>query len=61
MIVIEKMRSDEFSVYLRKLVENYAVENVKSGRWEEKSALEKSKKEVDSLLIDGLNTRTTNC
>ncbi|HPJ32588.1 GNAT family N-acetyltransferase [Mesotoga prima] len=56
MIVIEKMRSDEFSVYLRKLVENYAVENVKSGRWEEKSALEKSKREVDSLLTDGLNT-----
>jgi len=25
MIAIEKMRSDEFSVYLRKLVENYAV------------------------------------
>lgn len=57
MIGIEKMGPDEFKVYLKKLVENYAVENVKSGRWEKENALEKSKREVRSLLNDGLNTK----
>ena len=56
MIRLEKMKPDEFEVYSEGLVRNYAIENVKSGRWEEKDALEKSRREIDSLLTNGLNT-----
>jgi len=57
MITLEKMKPEEFEVYSEGLVKNYAIENVKSGRWEEKDALEKSRREIDSLLTDGLNTK----
>ncbi len=57
MIRLEKMKPDEFEVYSEGLVRNYAIENVKSGRWEEKDSIEKSRREIDSLLTDGLNTR----
>ncbi len=57
MIRLEKMKYEEFEDYLGKLVRYYAIENVKSRRWEESSALEKARMEIDALLSEGLETK----
>ncbi|MGC9321252.1 MAG: GNAT family N-acetyltransferase [Kosmotogaceae bacterium] len=57
MIRLEKMKYEEFEDYQEKLVRYYAIENVKSGRWEESSALEKARMEIDALLSEGLETK----
>lgn len=57
MIRLEKMKYEEFEDYHEKLVRYYAIENVKSGRWEESSALEKARMEIDALLSEGLETK----
>ena len=51
------MKYEEFENYHEKLVRYYAIENVKSGRWEESSALEKARMEIDALLSEGLETK----
>src|SRR5579864_561662 len=50
------MTDQEFEAWLPATVAEYAAEHVRTGRWSEKEALEKSREEVNRLLPKGLHT-----
>jgi ribosomal protein S18 acetylase RimI-like enzyme len=51
------MSEREYELFLEKTIPNYAAENVKAGYWLEEEALEKSRKEHNGLLPDGVNSK----
>ncbi len=51
------MTQTEFDAFFARLIPEYAAENVKAGYWDESEALEKSRKQTESLLPDGLQTK----
>lgn len=51
------MTQSEFDAFLERLVPDYAAVNVRAGYWNEDEALEKSRKQTESLLPDGLHTK----
>ena len=50
------MTQPEFDAFLVRSVPEYAADHVRAGNWTESEALEKSRKEFDDLLPQGLNT-----
>ena len=56
MTILIPMTEDEFQMYLEYHIQDYAQEHVKSGRWSEEEALEKSAEEYQQLLPQGLQT-----
>jgi ribosomal protein S18 acetylase RimI-like enzyme len=50
------MTQTEYDAFLARLIPEYAEENVRAGYWHESEALEKSRKETDSLLPKGLQS-----
>jgi len=57
MVRLVPMSENEYSVYLEKTIPNYAADNVNAGYWQEKDALERSRKSFENLLPDGVNTK----
>lgn len=55
-LILQKMNENKFKVFRDDQIKDYARENVEAGFWEESDALEKSRKEVDKLLPNGLDT-----
>jgi len=51
------MTQPEFEAFLERLIPDYAADNVRAGYWSEDEALEKSRKQTESLLPDGLHTK----
>ena len=51
------MTQPEYEAFLARLIPEYAADNVKAGYWDEAEALEKSRKQTESLLPQGLQTR----
>ncbi len=56
MTILIPMSTEKYSDYLDSGVLNYAKENVESGRWPEKGALERSRANFNQLLPQGLET-----
>ena len=56
MVHLIPMTEGEFQLYLQTAVREYAEEHVKAGNWHPDDALEKSEKEFQSYLPDGLAT-----
>jgi ribosomal protein S18 acetylase RimI-like enzyme len=50
------MTEQEFGAWLPGTIAGYAAEHVRTGRWSEEEALEKSRKETNDLLPKGLHT-----
>ena len=50
------MTQTEFDAFLERIIPEYAADNVKAGYWDESEALEKSRKETNGLLPQGLQT-----
>jgi ribosomal protein S18 acetylase RimI-like enzyme len=50
------MTEKEFQAWLPGTIAGYAAENVRTGRWSQEEALEKSREETDRLLSRGLRT-----
>ena len=50
------MTQAEFEVFLEREIPDYAAEHVRAGNWTESESLEKSHKEFESLLPQGLKT-----
>ena len=48
------MTQPEYDEYLKQLIPDYAADNVRAGYWDESEALEKSRKQLESLLPQGL-------
>ncbi len=51
------MTQAEYEAFLVRLIPEYAADNVKAGYWDESEALEKSRKQTESLLPQGLQTK----
>ncbi|MFM2483729.1 GNAT family N-acetyltransferase [Celerinatantimonas yamalensis] len=54
--VLEKMSVQEFSTYFERLIIEYAKENIASGRWPEKGAIQHSRSDLWGLLPNGIYT-----
>lgn len=50
------MTQAEYDVYIERLITDYAADNVRTGYWSEEEALERSRKQTESLLSQGLQT-----
>ncbi len=50
------MTQPEFDAFLAQAVPEYAADNVRAGYWDEAEALEKSRKEFEMLLPQGLQS-----
>lgn len=53
------MTQTEYEAFFEHLVEEYAKDNVRAGYWHESEALEKSRKETEGLMPQGLHTANT--
>jgi RimJ/RimL family protein N-acetyltransferase len=51
------MTQSVYEEYLKHLIPDYAADNVRAGYWDETEALEKSRKQIESLLPQGLETK----
>ncbi len=56
MIELQVMAESDFQEYLTRAVETYAAEKVKAGNWREDEALDRSCKEFNDLLPEGVHT-----
>jgi len=51
------MTQTEFDAFLEQIIPNYASENVRAGYWSKDESLERSRKQTESLLPQGLQTK----
>ena len=56
MTTLIPMTQPEFDAFLAQAVPDYAEDNVRAGYWDEAEALEKSRKEFETLLPQGLQS-----
>lgn len=50
------MTQSEFDAFFEQLIVGYAADNVRAGYWHESEALEKSRKQTEGLMPQGLHT-----
>src|SRR5689334_1348781 len=53
MVKLEPIEQGDFDRFLESEIGNYAADHVRNGNWSPEGALEKSRKEFESLLPDG--------
>jgi len=53
MVKLEPIEQGDFDRFLESEIRNYANDHVRNGNWSPEGALEKSRKEFESLLPDG--------
>jgi ribosomal protein S18 acetylase RimI-like enzyme len=51
------MKQEDFEPYLERDIKEYAEEHVRNGNWKQEGALERSRKEHEKLLPDGLQSK----
>ena len=56
MITLEPMQQEEFDRVMENEIKNYAADHVRNGNWPEEGSLERSRKEFETLLPDGVHT-----
>ena len=47
----------EFDAFIEHLIPGYAADNVRAGYWSDDESIEKSRKQTESLLTQGLQTK----
>lgn len=57
MVKLEPMQQDDFDRFLEIEIRDYAKEHVRNGNWPEEGSLERSRKEFDHYLPDGLHSK----
>jgi ribosomal protein S18 acetylase RimI-like enzyme len=57
MVKLIKMLQSEFEPYLERGVHEYAADHVRNGNWTAEEALEKSRKQFQDLLPEGVNSQ----
>lgn len=57
MVQLVPMEQKEFNPYLERDIQEYAEEHVRNGNWKQEEALERSRKEHQQLLPDGLQSK----
>ncbi len=56
MIRLTKMNADDFRAYLERAIPDCAQSHVRAGNWAPEEALERSRKEFETLLPDGVDS-----
>lgn len=56
MITLEPMQQEDFDNVLESEIRNYAADHVRNGNWPDEGSLERSRKEFESLLPQGIHT-----
>ncbi len=57
MVKLVPMKQEDFESYLERDIHEYAEEHVRNGNWKPEEALERSRKEHQQLLPDGLQSK----
>jgi ribosomal protein S18 acetylase RimI-like enzyme len=57
MITLEPIQQEDFDRMIDTEIRGYAEEHVRNGNWPPEGALERSKKEFDALLPDGIHSK----
>lgn len=57
MVRLVKMQQEDFEPYLERGIREYADDHVRNGNWTTEESLERSRKEFQELLPDGVNSR----
>jgi ribosomal protein S18 acetylase RimI-like enzyme len=57
MVSLVPMQQDDFEVFIERGIRKYAEDHVRNGNWPAEGALEKSKKEFERYLPDGLQSK----
>ncbi len=57
MVKLVPMKQEDFESYLERDIREYAEEHVRNGNWKPEEALERSRKEHQQLLPDGLQSK----
>ena len=57
MVRLEALQQDDFERFLEREVRGYAEDHVRNGNWPEEGALERSRKEFEFYLPDGIHTQ----
>jgi ribosomal protein S18 acetylase RimI-like enzyme len=57
MIKLESLQQEDFERFLEREIQGYAEDHVRNGNWPAEGALERSRKEFESYLPDGIHTR----
>ncbi len=57
MVRLVKMQQEDFEPYLERGIREYAEDHVRNGNWTAEESLERSRKEFQELLPDGVNSR----
>jgi len=57
MVKLVPMEQENFKIFLERGIREYAEDHVRNGNWSAEEALERSKKEFEQLLSDGVNSR----
>ena len=57
MVRLEALQQDDFERFLEREVRGYAEDHVRNGNWPEQGALERSRKEFEFYLPDGIHTQ----
>ena len=57
MVTLEPMQQEDFDRLIEKEIKDYAAEHVRNGNWQEEGSLERSRKEFETLLPDGVHTQ----
>jgi ribosomal protein S18 acetylase RimI-like enzyme len=56
MITLEPMQQEDFDRVLESEIRGYAADHVRNGNWPEEGSLERSRKQFETLLPDGVQT-----
>lgn len=56
MITLEPIQQEDFERFLEQGIREYAADHVRNGNWPAEGALERSRKEFESLLPDGIQS-----
>ena len=57
MVKLEPIQQEDFERYLEDEIRDYAEGHVRNGNWPAEGALERSRKEFESLLPDGIHSK----
>lgn len=57
MVELVPIEQEEFEIFLQRAIREYAEDHVRNGNWSPDGALEKSKKEFESLLPEGIRSK----
>ena len=56
MITLDPMQQEDFDRIIENEIRGYAAEHVRNGNWPEEGSLERSRKEFETLLPQGIHT-----